>query len=162
MRIAIYPGSFDPITNGHLDIIDRAAFMFDKLIITVSKNSGKKPLFSVDERIEMLKSVLAKYPNVSVDSFDDLTINYADSQGAQVILRGLRAISDFENEFQMALTNKKLMPSVETIFLMAKAEYSFLSSSVVKELASYGGCIKGFVPAVVEAKLTDKYNKNTD
>ena len=159
MRIAIYPGSFDPITYGHLDIIERAAKIFDKLIVTISKNAGKAPLFSIEERIELISEVLSVYPNVTVDSFNGLTINYANNQGAQAIIRGLRAISDFENEFQMALTNKKLATELETIFLMTKPEYSFLSSSMVKELAMFGGCVKGFVPAIVETRLKAKFSK---
>ncbi len=158
MKLAIYPGSFDPVTNGHLDIIERASFLFDRIIVSVSRNSGKMPLFSVEERMAMLKEVLQTYRNVSLDSFEGLTVNYAAQKGAQAIIRGLRAISDFENEFQMALTNKKLQPEVETVFLMAQAQWSFLSSSVVKEVASYGGCIKGFAPELVEIRLKEKYS----
>ncbi len=158
MKLAIYPGSFDPVTNGHLDIIERASFLFGRIIVSVSRNSGKMPLFSVEERMAMLREVLQTYRNVSVDSFEGLTVNYAVQKGAQAIIRGLRAISDFENEFQMALTNKKLQPEVETVFLMAQAQWSFLSSSVVKEVASYGGCIKGFAPELVEIKLKEKYS----
>lgn len=157
MRVAIYPGSFDPITNGHIDIIERASLMVDKLIVTVAINSSKKALFTIEERVNILSEVLNKYPNVYVDTFAGLTVNYAKKQGAQAIIRGLRAISDFESEFQMALTNKKLVPEVETLFLMSKAEYSFLSSSVIKELATYNGCIKDFVPAVVETRLKEKF-----
>ena len=158
-RVAVYPGSFDPVTNGHLDIIARAAQVFDKLIVAVSKNAGKQPLFSIEERVELLTSLLAKYDNVRVDSFYGLTVDYTRQQDATVIIRGLRAISDFENEFQMALTNKKLEPDVETFFMMAQADVSFLSSSTVKELASYGGCVQAFVPAIVEQRLRQKFNK---
>ncbi|AVX20945.1 MAG: pantetheine-phosphate adenylyltransferase [Bacillota bacterium] len=156
MKIAVYPGSFDPITNGHLDIIERAADVFDQVIVAVSVNSAKKPLFSMEERVELLREVLRPYPNVRVDSFTGLTVDYVVSQKARVIIRGLRAISDFENELQMAVTNRKLKPSVETFFMMARAEYSFISSSLIKEIANYGGCIKGFVPEVVEIKIKEK------
>lgn len=158
MRIAIYPGSFDPVTNGHLDVIERAALLFDQLIVAVSRNAYKNPLFSVAEREEMLREVLRPYYNVVVDSFDGLTVDYARAQGAQAIVRGLRAISDFENEFMMALTNKKMVPSLDTVFLMTKAEYSFISSTAVKEIVLFGGCIKGMVPSYVEKKLSQKYN----
>lgn len=156
MKIAIYPGSFDPVTNGHLDIIKRAAQLFDHLIVAVSVNSGKKPLFSLIERVEMLEEMVKSYCNVSVDSFKGLTVNYTAAKKAQVIIRGLRAISDFENEFQMALTNKKLQSQIETVFMMSQAQWSFLSSSVVKEVASYGGSVADFVPPLIEKKLIDK------
>lgn len=158
-RIAVYPGSFDPITNGHLDIIERAAQLFDHLIVAVSINSGKKPLFSLEERVEMLKKILADYDNVSIDSFEGLTVNYTAGREAQAIIRGLRAISDFENEFQMALTNKKMKGNVETVFLMSQAEWSFLSSSVVKEVASYGGSVVDFVPPLVQERLKEKFSR---
>lgn len=157
MRIGVYPGSFDPVTNGHLDIIERAASLFDEVIVSVSRNANKNPLFTVKEREEMLREVLRPYYNVLVDSFDGLTVNFARLKGAQAIIRGLRAISDFENEFMMALTNKKLVPSVETMFLMTRAEYSFISSSAVKEVVMFGGCVKGLVPPQVEVKLVNKY-----
>lgn len=157
MRIAVYPGSFDPVTNGHLDIIERAAVLFDRLVVAVSMNQGKKPLFTVGERVDMLKEVTQPYANVVVDTFDGLTVNYAKDHDAQVIIRGLRAISDFENEFMMALTNKKLQASVETIFLMTKAEYSFISSSAVKEVAFFNGCVKDLVPPSVVARLQKKF-----
>lgn len=157
-RIAVYPGSFDPITNGHLDIIERAARLFDHLIVAVSINSGKKPLFTLEERVEMLNKILSRFDNVSVDSFEGLTVNYTAGKEAQAIIRGLRAISDFENEFQMALTNKKLKSNVETVFLMSQAKWSFISSSVVREVASYGGCVCDFVPPLVEEKLKDRFN----
>ncbi len=157
-RIAVYPGSFDPVTNGHLDIIERAAQLFDHLIVAVSVNPGKKPLFSFDERVELLTEVLEPYKNVSVDRFRGLTVNYAKEKGAQAIIRGLRAISDFENEFQMALTNKKLKNEVETVFMMSQSQWLFLSSSTVKEVASFGGCVSDFVPPIVERKLLEKHS----
>lgn len=145
------------MTYGHLDIIERAANLFDEVIVSVSRNANKKPLFTVKEREEMLVEVLRPYYNVLVDSFDGLTVNFARQKGAQAIIRGLRAISDFENEFMMALTNKKLVPSVETLFLMTRAEYSFISSSAVKEVVMFGGCVEGMVPPPVEAKLIEKF-----
>ncbi|MEW6274332.1 MAG: pantetheine-phosphate adenylyltransferase [Bacillota bacterium] len=157
MAKAVYPGSFDPLTYGHLDVIERAASLFEEVIVAVSRNASKKPLFSVAERVDMLKAVLAPFPNVKVDSFDGLTVNYARSRGANAIIRGLRAISDFENEFMMALTNKKLAPAIDTVFLMTRAEYSFISSSGVKEVASFGGCVKELVPPEVEQRLIRKF-----
>ncbi|MCL6557835.1 MAG: pantetheine-phosphate adenylyltransferase [Firmicutes bacterium] len=157
MKIAIYPGTFDPVTNGHLDIIARGAALFDRLIVAVAENPGKKPLFSRAERLEMLREVLKDFPKVEVDFFDGLTVEYARSRGACAIIRGLRAISDFENEFVMALTNKKLAPEIETVFLMTEAQYSFISSSAIKEVASYGGCLKGMVPPLVEVKLRAQF-----
>ncbi len=158
---AIYPGSFDPVTLGHLDIIERASLLFDNVIVAVSRNPMKNPLFSVSERVEMLREVLALYPNVEVDSFEGLTVDYALQKKAKHIVRGLRVISDFENEFRMALTNKKLTGIVETIFLMTKAEYSCISSSTVKELASFGGQLNCFVPPLVEDRLKEKYSNRS-
>jgi pantetheine-phosphate adenylyltransferase len=157
LRIGLYPGSFDPVTYGHLDIIERAANLFDQVIVSVSRNQKKTPVFSVQEREDMLKEILSKYKNVSVASFEGLTVNFAKEKGAQAIIRGLRAISDFENEFMMALTNKKLVPSIETVFLMTEPEYSFISSSAVKEIAMFGGCVKKLVPPQVEKRLIEKY-----
>ncbi|MEW6066652.1 phosphopantetheine adenylyltransferase [Desulforamulus profundi] len=158
MRIGIYPGSFDPVTNGHLDIIERSAGFFDRLIVAVARNPQKiKPLFTVDERVQILESVLEKYPNIIVDSYDGLTVNYALKQGANAIVRGLRAITDFESEFVFALTNKKLAPQLETVYLMTRAEYSFISSSTVKEVASYDGCLSAMVPDLVAVKLKEKF-----
>ncbi|HAP93652.1 MAG TPA: pantetheine-phosphate adenylyltransferase [Desulfotomaculum sp.] len=156
LRLAIYPGSFDPVTYGHLDLIERAALLFDEVVVAVSRNDSKRPLFSVAERVDMLREVLQHCSNVLVDSFEGLTANYAELRGAKVIIRGLRAVSDFENEFMMALTNKKLMPSIDTVFLMTRAEYSFVSSSGVKEVAYYGGFICGLVPPLVEERLIKK------
>jgi pantetheine-phosphate adenylyltransferase len=153
----VCPGSFDPVTYGHLDIIERASLIFDRVIVAVSCNRGKNPLFSIEERVEMLREVLAKYTNVEVDSFTELTINYAIKRNAKLIVRGLRVLSDFEYEFRMALANKKLTCDVETIFLMSKAEYSFINSSTVREIASLGASLKGFVPPLVEQRLKDKF-----
>lgn len=157
MRTAICPGSFDPVTNGHLDIIGRASLLFDRVIVAVSRNPIKNPLFSIQERVEMLNDVLTPYPNVEVDSFEGLTVNYAVQQKAKAIVRGLRVISDFENEFRMALTNKKLACHVETVFLMTKAEFSFISSSTVKEVASFGGSVRSLVPPLVEERLKGQF-----
>ena len=156
MRIAIYPGSFDPVTNGHLDIIRRSAKIFGKVIVTVSLNSNKKPVFSIEERIELLKSVTKDISNVEIDTFTGLLVDYAKSRGACVIVKGLRAISDFEYEFQMALINKKLIGDVETMFMMTSQEYSYLSSSIVKEVGHLGGDLSGLVPEVIMDKITNK------
>lgn len=157
---AIYPGTFDPVTNGHLDIIERASKLFDKVIITIAVNSSKKPLFTKDERMDMIKNVTKKFKNVSVDVFDGLLVSYAKKKKASVIIRGLRAISDFDYEFQIALTNRKLEPEVNTIFLMPSEKYSFLNSSLVRELASFKADVKQFVPDYVFKKLKDKYKKS--
>lgn len=157
MKRAVYPGSFDPITNGHLDIIQRAATIFDELIVAISVNSAKKPFFSMEERAEMVRQALPADTNVKVDFFTGLTIDYVNKVQAEVIIRGLRATTDFEIELQIAMVNKKLNPGVETLFMMSKNDYSFLSSSIIRELALYGGCIKGFVPESVEKKLAEKF-----
>jgi pantetheine-phosphate adenylyltransferase len=151
--IAIYPGSFDPITNGHLDLIQRGSRMFDKLIVSILRNDSKQPLFSVEERIEMLGEVVHVYPNVEVDSFDGLLVDHAAQKGATVLLRGIRAISDYEYELQMALMNRRLQPGIETVFMMANETYSFISSRLVKEVFGLGGDITGLVPPTVEARL---------
>lgn len=156
---AIYPGTFDPVTNGHLDIIERASKLFDKVIITVAINSSKKPLFTEEERLNMIRNVTKKYKNVSVDFFDGLLVAYAKKKKASVIIRGLRAISDFDYEFQIALTNKKIVPEINTIFLMPNEKYSFLNSSLVRELASYDANLKEFVPDYVYKKLKQKFHK---
>jgi len=157
LRTAICPGSFDPVTLGHLDIIGRASLLFNKLIVTVSRNPIKNPLFTIEERVEMLKEVLEPYHNVEIDTFDGLTVNYAIKNKAIAVVRGLRVISDFENEFRMALTNKKIACHIETIFLMTKAEYSFINSTTVKEVAAFGGSVRGLVPHQVEQRLKDKF-----
>jgi pantetheine-phosphate adenylyltransferase len=156
MRTAIYPGSFDPLTNGHLDVVQRAAKLFDRVIVAVAKNEGKHPLFSLDERVALVKKSIAHLPNVGADSFDSLLVEYVVSRKAQAIVRGLRAVSDFEFEFQLALMNRKLNENIETIFMMPKDTYTFLSSRIVKEIARLGGDVRGFVPAHVEVALKKK------
>jgi pantetheine-phosphate adenylyltransferase len=157
--IAIYPGSFDPITNGHLDLIQRGSRMFDRLIVSILRNDAKEPLFSVEERTEMLNEVLHVYPNVVVDSFDGLLVDHAAAHGATVLLRGIRAISDYEYELQMALMNRRLSPRIETVFMMAHEAYSFISSRLVKEVFSLGGNITGLVPPSVESRLQARLSK---
>jgi len=157
MRRAIYPGSFDPTTNGHLDLIARAVKMFDEVVVAVAPNSLKSPLFSVDERMAMLKAHTTNFPSVQVSCLDGLLVDYAKSQGAVAIIRGLRAVSDFEFEFQMALMNRKLTPEVETIFLMPKQDYTYLSSRIVKEIARLGGDVSAFVPGPVQQALIKKF-----
>lgn len=149
MRIAIYPGSFDPVTLGHLDIIRRAAAVFDRLIVAVMHNQNKQPMFTVDERVAFLQRTTGGIDNISFASFDGLLADYARQQGACAIVKGLRAVSDFEYEFQMALANRKLNPELDTMFLMTNVEYMYLSSSVVKDIAVHGGSIAGFVPAEI-------------
>lgn len=158
VRIAIYPGSFDPVTFGHLDIIRRAARIFDKVKVTVFHNSAKKPLFSIDERVEMLKEVTMDLENVEVDLYEGLLTDYARASGASVIIKGLRAVSDYEYEFKMAMMNKKLAPEIETLFMVTSHKFSFLSSSIVKEVASYGGCVDQLVPPNVKEKLIEKFS----
>lgn len=153
---AVYPGSFDPITNGHLDVIRRATKMFDRVYVAVARNAEKTPLFSVAERVALAKQSMKGWPRVVVDDFEGLLVRYARRVGARVVIRGLRAVSDFEFEFQMALMNRRLDPAIETIFLMPKDEYTFLSSRVVKEVAGLGGDVSSFVPRIVETALTHK------
>lgn len=155
--IAIYPGSFDPITNGHLDLIERSARLVDKLIISILRNENKQPLFSIQERLDMLRDVVGPYPNVEVDSFDGLLVDYAAARSATVILRGIRAISDYEYELQMALMNRRLRPQIETVFLMSGEAYSFISSRLVKEVFRLGGDISGLVPPPVEQRLKNRF-----
>ena len=152
MRLAIYPGSFDPITTGHMDVIARAATLFDEILVAVALNDTKRPLFTIEERVEMIGAVIVRFPNVKVVAFDGLLVEFARDQGAVAVVRGLRAVSDFEFEFQMALMNRKLEPSIETVFLTPREEYTYLSSRIVKEIARLGGPVDAFVPGpVVEA-----------
>jgi pantetheine-phosphate adenylyltransferase len=159
MRRAIYPGSFDPVTNGHLDIIGRARKLFDEIIVAVAHNDGKQPLFSLDERLVLLHQALDQIDNVRVAQFDGLLVEFAVAQKASAVIRGLRAVSDFEFEFQMALMNRKLENSVETIFLMPKEEYTYLSSRLVKEIARLGGNVSDFVPRAVAEALGGKFGR---
>jgi len=156
---AIYPGSFDPVTSGHLDIVERATSVFDEVVVAVAVNMEKQPLFSVEERVDLLREVCRHLDNVQVDCFEGLTVDYAQQQGAKVLIRSLRAVSDFESELQMALMNKRLNENVETLFMMTSAEYSFLSSSLIKELAELGASITGLVPKLVEEKLFERLRK---
>jgi pantetheine-phosphate adenylyltransferase len=160
--IAVYPGSFDPITNGHVDIIKRGLRMFDELIILVAYNPNKKSLFSVRERVEMIGEVIRDFKNVRVDSFDGLLVDYVRDHGANVILRGLRALSDFEYEFQLALINRRLNREVETVFLMTGYKWFYTSSTIINEAASLGGSVKGLVPEIVNMKLQDKFSYGKD
>jgi pantetheine-phosphate adenylyltransferase len=157
--IAIYPGSFDPITNGHLDLIERGSRLFGRLVVSVLRNEGKKPLFPLEERIEMIREAVRPYPNVEVDSFGGLLVEHAAAHSASVILRGIRAISDYEYELQMALMNRRLKPGIETIFLMSNEAYSFISSRMVKEVFSLGGSISGLAPPWVEERLRRRLSK---
>jgi pantetheine-phosphate adenylyltransferase len=156
MRTAIYPGSFDPLTNGHLDVIQRAAKLFDRVIVAVAKNDSKQPLFTLAERLALVKAAIKHLPHVEADSFDGLLIEYAARQKAQAVVRGLRAVSDFEFEFQLALMNRKLNENVEAIFMMPKDTYTFLSSRIVKEIARLGGDVSPFVPPHVQTALMKK------
>lgn len=155
-RLAIYPGSFDPITNGHLDVIGRAVRLFDRVIVAVATESGKTPLFTLDERKRLVADSVKRWRNVEVDSFNGLLVDYASGKGACAVVRGLRAVSDFEYEFQMALMNRKLDKRIETIFLMPKDSYAFLSSRLVKEIARLGGDVSPFVPPTVVKQLRKK------
>lgn len=154
--IAIYPGSFDPVTNGHLDLIERGEKMFDLLIVAVLRNAEKEPLFTVSERVEMLREVTKQWTSVEIDVFDGLLVDYARKRGAGVILRGIRAVSDYEYELQMALMNRKLEPRLETVFMLPGLSYSYLSSKLVREIAQLGASLKGLVPEVVERRLRAK------
>lgn len=160
--IAIYPGSFDPITLGHLDIIQRSSVLFDKIVVAVLCNPTKKPLFSVDKRVEQIRECTQEFTNVEVSSFSGLTVEYAKMRQAGVLLRGLRVLSDFEQELQMAHTNKTLWDGVETIFLATATKYSFLSSSMVKEIAKFGGCVDHLLPPNVIQDIHEYYKKNSE
>ncbi len=156
-RIAIYPGSFDPVTNGHLDIAERGLKLFDKVIVAILQNPVKSFLFTVEERLEMLEVSFQKYPNIEVEPFDGLLVNYAAKRKSHAILRGMRAVSDFEYEFQLALMNRRLNREVQTVFLMTGFRWIFTSSSIIKEAARFGGDIKDMVPPIVNQKLKDKF-----
>lgn len=153
---AIYPGSFDPLTNGHLDLIERGSRMFDHLVVAILKNPEKDPLFSEKERVQMVRSLTRPFANVSVDTFDGLLVDYVTRKKAHAVLRGIRAISDYEYELQMALMNRKLAPSIETVFLMPSVKYSYLSSRLVKEVYRLGGAVTGLVPPAVERMLDER------
>jgi pantetheine-phosphate adenylyltransferase len=155
--VAIYPGSFDPITNGHLDIISRGSRLVDRLVVAVLRNQSKNPLFSVDERLELIRKVTRDSSNVEIAAFDGLLADFAAERGASMILRGIRAVSDYELEWQMALMNRRLRPDIETVFLTAGEEYSFISSKLVKEVASLGGSVTGIVPEAVEERLKERF-----
>jgi len=159
MRMAIYPGSFDPLTNGHMDLIERATKLFDRVTVAVAKNESKRPLFSLSERQAMVEKAVGHLPSVKVEQFEGLLIEYVEQQRAHAIIRGLRAVSDFEFEFQLALMNRKLNERVETIFMMPKDTYTFLSSRIVKEIASLGGDVGLFVPAHVKKALIRKFSR---
>jgi len=156
MRTVIYPGTFDPLTNGHLDLIHRAAKLFDRVIVGIAKNEGKNPLFTSEERLELIRESLGHTSNVSVEVFEGLLVDYVEQRGGEAVIRGLRAVSDFEFEFQLALMNRKLNPRVETIFMMPKDTYTFLSSRIVKEIARLGGDVSAFVPPHIRKALTAK------
>ena len=156
MKLAVYPGSFDPLTNGHVDIIERGTRLFDRIVVAVLVNMSKAPLFSTQERVEILREVFKGRPNVEVDTFDGLLVDYVARRNADVIVRGLRAVSDFETEFQMALMNRRLGPHIETVFMMPAEQYTYISSRLIKEVFSLGGQVRGLVPEVVESRLREK------
>jgi len=159
--LAVYPGSFDPLTNGHVDIISRGARLFDRIIVAILVNAEKAPLFTMDERVEITRSVFKTHSNVEVDTFDGLLVDYVERRDAQVIVRGLRAVSDFEFEFQMALMNRRLRPEIETVFMMPAEQYTYISSRLIKEVFSLGGRVEGLVPDLVEQRLRGKGLKRT-
>jgi len=154
---AVYPGTFDPITNGHVDILSRGGRMFDRIVVAILRNPDKDPLFPLEERVEILKSVVSRWPNVQVESFDGLLVEFARARGAQVIVRGLRALSDFEYEFQMTLMNQRLEPGIQTVFMMPSEAYSYVSSRLVKEVARLGGDVTGLVPPEVVSRLKRRF-----
>jgi pantetheine-phosphate adenylyltransferase len=156
--LAVYPGSFDPLTNGHVDIITRGARIFDRIIVAILINAEKAPLFSMDERLKITREVFKDFPNVEVDTFDGLLVDYVERRRAHVIVRGLRAVSDFEFEFQMALMNRRLNGKIETVFMMPAEQYSYISSRLIKEVFSLGGQVHGLVPDTVEERLRQKVN----
>jgi pantetheine-phosphate adenylyltransferase len=157
--LAVYPGSFDPLTNGHVDIISRGARLFDRIVVAILVNGEKSPLFSMEERVEITRSVFRDQPNVEVDTFDGLLVDYVARRKAQVIVRGLRAVSDFEFEFQMALMNQRLNGAIQTVFMMPAEQYTYISSRLIKEVFSLGGRVNGLVPELVESRLRDKIQK---
>ena len=159
MKKAVYPGSFDPITNGHCDLISRGAALFDELVVAVAGNESKSPVFSLDERLALLRAAAAEFPNVTVDSFSGLTVTYCRAIGASAILRGIRTVSDFEYEFQMALTNREFAAEIETVFVMASLEHSFISSRLLREAAAAGGDVTPFVPSGVAEQLLAKLDQ---
>jgi pantetheine-phosphate adenylyltransferase len=155
-RLALFPGSFDPLTNGHVDIVLRSAHLFERVLVAVLVNPDKRPLFSAEERVAIIREVFREYPNVEVDSFEGLLVDYARRQRASAIVRGMRAVSDFEFEFQMALMNRHLEPTLETVFMMPAEQYTYLSSRLIKEVFSLGADVSGLVPAIVEQRMRDK------
>ena len=159
--VAIYPGSFDPLTNGHVDIIARGARLFDRIIVAIAVNAEKAPLFTMDERVEIARAVFKDQPTVEVEAFDGLLVDYVARRRADVIVRGLRAVSDFEFEFQMALMNRRLNGTIETVFMMPAEQYSYISSRLIKEVFALGGRVHGLVPDMVEARLRDKVSGQT-
>ncbi len=159
--LAVYPGSFDPLTNGHVDIISRGARLFDRIVVAILVNAEKAPLFTMDERVEITRAVFKDQHKVEVDTFDGLLVDYVERRGAQVIVRGLRAVSDFEFEFQMALMNQRLKPKIETVFMMPAEQYTYISSRLIKEVFSLGGRVEGLVPELVEQRLRGKGLKRT-
>src|SRR6058998_442285 len=158
LRLGVYPGSFDPLTNGHVDIITRGSRIFDRIIVAILVNAEKAPLFRMDERLEIARAVFMDLPNVEVDTFDGLLVDYVERRGAQVIVRGLRAVSDFEFEFQMALMNRRLNAKIETVFMMPAEQYTYISSRLIKEVFALGGRVHGLVPELVEERLRGKVN----
>jgi pantetheine-phosphate adenylyltransferase len=156
MKLAVYPGSFDPLTNGHVDIIERGMHLFDRIIVAVLVNIEKTPLFTTQERVDILQQAFKGRPNVEIDTFDGLLVDYVARRHANVIVRGLRAVSDFETEFQMALMNRRLSPEIETVFMMPAEQYTYISSRLIKEVFALGGQVRGLVPEIVESRLRDK------